>query len=254
MTRHVNAKRLIAEDLHAALHEFIDDIVDLLFIAGDGIRRQHDEIVGTKLDLSMLGIRHTVKSRHRLTLASGGNDRDLRGLEAFDLGNVNERSRGDLHVTEIIRRLHDIEHRSAGQGNLSAVRDRVINDLLHAVHVRREGRNDDTALFIAQKDIVKRLTHRNLGGGISRPFGIGGFAHEKQNALLTQLTESRDIHDIAVDRRQIKLEVTRMQDHALGRMHRDRAGVGDRVVDTDEFHVHFARVDGRPPLRYADGA
>ena len=50
-------------------------------------------------------------------------------------------------------------------------------------------------------------------------------------------TDARDVGGAPVDRREVELPVTRVEDHALRRMDRDREGVGHRVGDGNELDV-----------------
>ena len=92
---------------------------------------------------------------------------------------------------------------------------------------------------------------RGLRFGEAGLLGVGGVRQEQPDALgLGQLAHAREVGAATVDRLQVELEVTRVEDDALGGVEGDGERVGHRVGDRDELHV--ARADA-PTLPVADG-
>ena len=82
----------------------------------------------------MLSPRHAIEGRHRLALAAGGDDGQLLGLVAANIGDVNQHAGGNLHIAQLDSSTHNVEHAAAGDGHLAAVVRRGVDDLLDAVH------------------------------------------------------------------------------------------------------------------------
>ena len=100
------------------------------------------------------------------------------------------------------------------------------------------------------EDHLKGLTHLGLGGSIPGTLGVGGLAHEEENALPTQLAQTGHVHHVAVNRGEIQLEVARVDDHTQRGIDGQSAGIRDGVVDADELHRegsaqtdHVSRLD-----------
>ena len=73
--------------------------------------------------------------------------------------------------------------------------------------------------------------------------GVRRIAQQREDALPAQLAEARQIDHLAVDGREIDLEVAGVDDRADRRENRKAAGIGDRMVDSDEFDRQLAQPD-----------
>ena len=62
----------LVDHLAAALEQLVDDVADGLFIAGDRVGGDDDEVALADHHLAVIGIRHARQSAHRLALAAGG--------------------------------------------------------------------------------------------------------------------------------------------------------------------------------------
>ena len=71
---------------------------------------------------------------------------------------------------------------------------------------------------------------------MSRILRVRGIAQEREHALLAELAEAREIDHPAGDRRQVDLEIARVHHGAERRSDGKRHGIGDAVVDVDEFY------------------
>ena len=207
VTRHVHLDRGIVDDLHVHLGKLIDDASDQLLVAGNGGGGQHDQVGGTQRDLIMIPERHAVECRHRLALTARGDKRQLIRAVLADLGNVDQHASRHLHVAQLHGGGNDIDHAPPRDGDLAPVAGADVNDLLDAVDVGGEGGNDDALLRVHGEDHLQRLAHLLLGGGMPGALGVGGLAHQHQHAVPSQLAQPGDVHHVAVDRRQIQLEV-----------------------------------------------
>ena len=114
--------------------------------------------------------------------------------------------------------------------------------MLHAVDVGREGRHHH-AFFVALKDAVERRRNDFFGRRVARTFRVGRITQQQPHALRAQLCEARQIDRLAVQGRKVDFEVAGV-DHAADRSgDTERAGVRNRVVDTDEFNGENAGLD-----------
>ena len=101
----------------------------------------------------------------------------------------------------------NILHASAGYGDLALIFCRNVDYLLQSVHIRGKGRND-YALITIFKQHVERLADLAFGGGQTGLFDIGRVAHKREHALVSELTEARQINDLTLYRREVDFKVT----------------------------------------------
>ena len=111
---------------------------------------------------------------------------------------------------------------------------RIVNDLLNAVDIGGECRDDD-ALVTAAENVVERFADLAFRHGKAGTFGIGGFAEHGENALFAEFAETGQVDDIALDRREVDFEVASADDSAGRAGNGNGAGVSNRVIDADKL-------------------
>ena len=132
-----------------------------------------------------------------------------------------------------------LQHRPPDERDLAAVRDRGLRDLLHAVQVRREARDDEALVGVLAEQRAHRGADRRLRRREPRALRVRRVGEQEADAAVAagELAEQREIGVAAVDRREVELEVAGVDDRALGREVRDREAVRHRVGDRDELAV-----------------
>ena len=185
---------------------------------------------------------HAVQGRHVLALGAGGDDDHLVLGQALGGGDVHDGAGLDLQIAQLRADLEHILHASAGDGHLSAVALGRLDDGLDAVHVGGEGGDDDALVAVAEL-LVQVPGDGVLAGGDAGALDVGGVGKQRQNALLAQLAEPCQIGH-AVGGAGVDLEVAGEDDLAHGGGDAEGHGVGDGVVDVDEFHGEAAGFDG----------
>ena len=127
---------------------------------------------------------------------------------------------------------------------------RDVDDVLDAVHVRREGRHEHAALDAGDQGF-QAAGHVGLAGRAARTLGVGAVAEQQQHAVLPGLLDAREVAGLAVAGFLVEFEVPGVQHHA-GRRGQDVPGVvGNRVGHADEFHLEVradADLVGQPDL------
>ena len=245
VTRYVYLHRGVVDDGNTHLGQLVDDAAHQLLVAGDGGGGQHHQVAVAQGDLRMLAEGHTVEGGHGLALGACGDEGQLLGLVALDVADIDQHALGHLHVAQLHGGGDDVDHASTRDGHLAAVARRDVDDLLNAMHVRGEGGDHDAATLVHGEDHFQGLAHLGLRGGVAGTLGVGGLAHEEQDTLAAQLTQTGDVHHITVNGGEIQLEVTRVDDHAQGGVDSQGTGVGDGVVHADELHGEGgAQADG----------
>ena len=237
--KHIGA---VIDDLDALSEQLVDDTGNGVFVAGDRGSGNDDAVSRTDLDLLVLGKRHAVERGHLLALRAGRDDDLLVKRHGLDLVDVHDRVFGKLHVAEVGRHLGDIFHAASGDGDLASAFCRSVDDLLDAVDVGGEGRDDD-ALPAALKQAAEGPAHRALRHRIARTLDIRRVGEQREDALLAKLAEAGEVNDLTVDRRGVDLEVAGVDGHAETGVDRKGHRVRDGVVDVDEFHAEFAGLD-----------
>ena len=139
-------------------------------------------------------------------------------------------------------------HAAAGQGHFPAGGDRLVDDLLHAVDVRGERRDDDPAVPGRLEETVEAVADGRLTGRIAGLDGVRGVREVTQDPFLAEFREPGEVDHAAVDRGGVDLEVARMDDGADLGGQREGQRVGDGVVDVDGLDLELAEGDGVPRL------
>ena len=109
--------------------------------------------------------------------------------------------------------------------------------------IRGECRDDDTLVSGLLKELVEAVRDRDLCRGKAGPLRIGGVGQKRQYALPAKLAKTRQIDNIAYNRRVVDFKVARLDNDAGRRVDRQRDRVGDRVVDADKFNLHAAELN-----------
>ena len=77
--RDVQRRARAHDHVGAASVQVVDDAIDRLLVAGDGARRQHDDVPGVVRHLLVIVEGYPGQGRHRLPLAAGGDQDDAAG-------------------------------------------------------------------------------------------------------------------------------------------------------------------------------
>ena len=243
---HMDFGELVADHIGALTVQFIDDVADGLFVAGDGGRRQNDPVAGLNLHLPVGRVGHAIQGRHILALGAGGHNDQLFLGDGFDLVDVHHGFGGQLHIAQLRGHLEDVLHTAAGKGNFSAILVGHGDQGLEPVGVGGKSGDDDSLIAVFEQP-VKALGDHHFVGGVAAPFHVGGIAQQSQNTLLAQLAEPAQINHTILGGG-VDLEVAGHNHGADGRLDGKGHGVGNGVVDVDELHLKVAGLDGLPGL------
>ena len=134
-----------------------------------------------------------------------------------------------------------LAHRAADEADLAPERGRGVDDLLHAVDVRGEARDDDAAL--AAPEDARRAAGPTIVSLGEKP-GRSAFVespHSSSTPLAAELGQPAHVGGRAVDRRLVELVVAGDEHRPDVAGRGDRARVRDRVRHVDELDVERAR-------------
>ena len=118
---------------------------------------------------------------------------------------------------------------------------RGVEHLLHTVDVGGERGDDDAALGGAE-EVLEHGPDVLLQRGEAGDLGVRRVRHEQVHTLFAEAGEGAEVGDAAVERQLVHLEVTGVQDVSGAGADEHGQGVGDRVVDGDEFEVEGAEL------------
>ena len=219
----------------SAAEKIVYDVVDGLFVAGNGRGREHHHVVGAYGHLVEIASAHAVERTAGLTLRTRGDDDHLFGRQfAGSVGNYSFRylqlahTRGDVHYAF---------HASARQHDLSAVLLRKPQYLLNAVVGRGETSNDDAFVGVGHENVFQPLPHHHFGSGRTLPLHVGGFAEHEHDALCADFRNALQVGLLAVDGSVVDFEVARYENNSEGRGDGERAGSRHGVRHFDKLHL-----------------
>ena len=195
-----------------------------------------------ELDELVLAAGQQGEGRHRLALRTGRDHADLARRVAVDVLDVDQRAGRDVQHPEVVPELHVLAHAQPERGDLAPAGDGGVGDLLDAVEVAGEAGRDDPPVAVLVEERAQDPPDAALARGVAGLLGVRRVAQQHADALgLGDLADAGEVGAAVVDRRQVELEVARVQDHALRRVHGDGVGVGDAVGDGDELDVERRR-------------
>ena len=147
MTGYMNVIHCLIDYIRAGFHKLVDHASHQLFVAGDRVCGDDDEILRGYGDLAVFVVRHSRKRGHRLALASGGDDDKLVGRYLSDLLDVNENALWQAYIVQLDSRVQHVYHASAGDCDFASGHLGIVDYLLYAVDIAGEG-SDDYALSL----------------------------------------------------------------------------------------------------------
>ena len=186
----------------------------------------------------MCGKGHPIQSGHILTLGAGGNDDQLVLGNAFYGTQVYNGAGFDLQVAQLLGDLQHIFHAAAGNSHLTAVTLGGGNYALNPVHIGGK-RGDDNTLIAVFKLTVQAFGNHIFAGGIAGPFHIGGVGQKCQHTLVSQFTQTGQIHH-PIGRSGIDLKITGHNHRADRGFDGKSHGVGNGMIDMDKFYTEAA--------------
>ena len=159
-------------NVSAAQAQGVDDFENRAFVARNCRAGQNHRIVFFKRNETVFVARHFRQRGHRLALRSCHQDAQFFVGEIFDFFDVENRLRR-LEITQFLRDIANVEHRTACEGNATPVKLRDIENLLHAMNVGRERRHENAARRIGE-NTFETGTNAGFAAGQSRTTGVCG--------------------------------------------------------------------------------
>ena len=242
VTGDVHLVHALIYDLTPALQELVDDVADGALVAGDGLCGNDDEIARADRDLAVVGISHARERGHRLALRAGGREDDLLRRIVFELVDINDHVVGHVDVAQLLGNLHIVDHGAAGEGELAAILNRAVDDLLDAADIGREGRDDDALMARGGEELLKAVGDLLLRGRIAGTLGVGALREQREHTLVAESRKAVEVGHPALDGGVVDLEVAGVDDHTRRSVHRDGDSVRDAVVDVDQLDVKAAEL------------
>src|SRR5437879_7218712 len=172
--------------------------------------------------------------RGGLGLAARGDEHDLIAREVARRARVDERTVGDGEMAEVARDGGMHTEAPADEGDTPAEPHGQVDDLRHAVDVRREGRDEDPAGRLPE-DRLQLRTDAALRRRHARLLDVGRVREQEQHALGAEFPEPDEVGQPSVERRLVDLEVTGVDDGADGCPDRETDGVRDGMRHRDRL-------------------
>ena len=170
------------------------------------------------------------KRGHGFTLRTGAHQDNLVVRQGTHVAQVNQDAVWNLQVSQVGGNSHITNHGAAHKDYAATVGVCGIENLLHAVNVGGEGRNDNPS-FTRCEDVGNDRANLALGGNEPGDLGVGGVNHEQVHSLLTQSGKRAQVGDPSVHGQLVHFEVTGVQNRSCWGGDGNGQGVWDGVVD-----------------------
>ena len=207
---------------------------DRLLVARNFTSREHDDVLGVETDVAVVVDGDSGKRRLRFPLGARAQADHVLGREVPDVAVLDLHAGWNAEVAEPLGNLGVVDHPAADEGHAAVELGRQIDDDLHPVDARRKGRDHDFAVGV-REDLFEGVRHVDFGAREAPPIDVRAVGEESQHSRRAELCQAMDVDTLAVDRGLIDLEVAGVNDHAVGRLDRERDAVGDAVGDAEEL-------------------
>ena len=114
-----------------------------------------------------------------------------------------------------------------------------VENLLQTRYIGRERCNDDALVALHDK-FLERFADDFLTRRVARTLDVGRVAHQRKQSLLAQLTDADKVDHLTGNRRQVDLEVARVQDGASGVVIASATRIHNGVVGVDKLDLEAA--------------
>ena len=236
----MNIVHRLVNNFRTCTEKLVYDLCYKLFVARDRICTYYNEIIRSYRNVSVLVHSHSRERRHRLALTSRRDKNYLFRRETVHSVKVDDKSVGNFQVSKLDSSRNNVEHTSAEYSDLSVVCNSAVDDLLNAVDIRGECRNDYALAFCTVEKLHKGVSDCSLRSRVTGTLSVGRIRHKRKNSPASEFAETCKVDDAALDRREVDLEVARVDNNACRSVDGKSDRIGDRVVNADKFDRHAA--------------
>ena len=242
VTGDVDESAVLIPHVAAELGQAVDDLLDGFLIAGNRSCREDNGIALVDGERLVLAIGHAGQGRQRLALRTSAHDDDLVVRQVIDIEGIDNIGIVDVEVAQLARDAGVGEHGATGHNDLTAALAGGIADLLQAMNVARERRDEHATRGIL--DGVQQVgTNLGLGLGKAGNRGIGGVGKQQVDALLGKAADSGIVGRDAVDGRLIELKVAGVHNGALISTDEHAQSAGNGVRHREEVERDATQID-----------
>ena len=150
MAGDVHLRQCLIDDVRAAAVQLVDNAADALLVAGNGRGGDNHRVALPDLQLAVLAVCHARQACHRLALAARRHHQNLAVRVLVKRVRLDDGFRRNPQFANLHRHAADVDHAASDEADAAAVAQRVVNDHLHTVDVRREHGDNHTPLRVAE--------------------------------------------------------------------------------------------------------
>ena len=181
----------------------------------------------------MLALRHARQRGQGLALGAGDHQHHLVVAQASGLLHLHQGARRDAQVAQLARQVHVAHQALARGGHLAPAGRGQVEDLLQALDVAGEQRDDDAAPRLVE-DLAQAGHDLALGQGEALALHIGGVGQKQLDPGFGKAADGVHVRGVAVHGVAVDLEVAGVQHAAHGGFDAQRVALDDGVADRDE--------------------
>ena len=134
----------------------------------------------------MIRGRHARERGHRFALTARRHDDDLIGAEIINLVDADDRALWRGEIAEFERNADHVLHAAPEHGDAPLVLDGSVDDLLNAVHIRGETRNDDAPAHIVER-LVQCRANRTLARRMPLALRVRAVREQKEHSFVAKI-------------------------------------------------------------------
>ena len=251
VARDMDEGAILIPHVAAKLGQAVDDLLHGLLVARNGRSGQDDGIALVDGECLVLAVGHAGQGRQRLALRASAHNDNLVVGQVIDIEGIDDIGIIDVEVTQLTRHAGVGEHGAAGHDDLAAALAGGVADLLQAMDVARERRDEHTARGVL--DGVQQVgTDLGLGLGKARNRGVSGVGKQQVDTLLGKAADGGIIGRDAIDGRLVELKVTGVHNGALVGANEHAQSTRNGVRHREEVERDATEIDVASALDLAE--
>ena len=237
VARDMDEGAILIPHVAAKLGQAVDDLLHGLLVARNGRSGQDDGIALVDGECLVLAVGHAGQGRERLALRASAHNDNLVVGQVIDIEGIDDIGIIDVEVTQLTRHAGVGEHGAAGHDDLAAALAGGVADLLQAMDVARERRDEHTA---------------RGGLGKARNRGVSGVGKQQVDTLLGKAADGGIIGRDAIDGRLVELKVAGVHNGALVGANEHAQSTRNGVRHREEVERDATEIDVASALDLAE--
>ena len=223
---------VVADDVGVAAAEVVNDAEYALLVPWNNARAEDHGVAGVDMRVLVVVDCGAAQGRHGFTLRAADQDHQLLGRVVAHLAGIDDEALGNFDVAEVLGNLSALHHGTTDDSHFAAMLAGQIEGDADAEDGGGEAAEEELLLGL-REDLVEPGNDGALAGRVAGAIDICRVLQQGQHAALAVFGEGVQVEGVAVERREVDLEVAGMDDDADRRFNGQGHAIHQRVGHAD---------------------